>query len=158
LGLLRTVKNLVARHWKPFAEGIVMRAYPYLPELLAEIAEVAGLDAAAKVAMVKGGTKAYFPLRPLANHWLTLAVGAEAATKICAKLCNGGHGIELEVPMGNRTSRQRWQRIHVLKAKGFSKPHIAREVGCHYKTVGKVLNGHRKTVSATLAQHDFFDT
>ncbi len=136
-----------------------MRQFSHLPDLLAEIAEVAGLDAAAKVAQVKGGTRAYFPLKPLSNHWLTLAVGADAAAKICDKICNGDHGIELEVPMGPKQStRQRWQRIHVLKAKGYSKPRIAREVNCHYKTVGRVLNGHRKTMATTLAQSDFFET
>ncbi len=135
-----------------------MSDFSHLPLLLAEIASVAGQDAAHKVALVKGGTKAYFPLKPLSDHWLTLAVGPEAAAKICSKICNGQHGIELEVPMGpNQSNRQRWQRIHVLKAKGYSKPRIAREVSCHYKTVGRVLNGRRKTVAQTLAQCDLFE-
>ncbi len=131
--------------------------FDYLPLLLSEIAHAAGLDAALKVATAKGGTKAYFPLRPLADHWLTLAVGAEAAAKICTKICNGDHGIELEVPMGpNASNRARWTQIKTLSDQGYSKPRIARIVGCHYKTVGRVKNGHRKTVARVLAQSDFF--
>jgi Homeodomain-like domain len=130
----------------------------YLPQLLSEIAHVAGMAAALKVAAAKGGTKAYFPLKPMADHWLTLAVGPEAAALICAKICNGDHGIELEVPMGpNASTRSRWAKIKLLSSQGYSKPRIARIVGCHYKTVGRVKNGHRKTVASALAQSDFFE-
>ncbi len=136
-----------------------MRAFSHLPSLLAEIAEVAGLEAALKVAAAKGGTKAYFTPQPMVGHWLEQAVGLELAVKICTRICNADHGIELEVPMGpNVSNRQRWRKIHILKSQGYSKPRIAREVACHYKTVGRIINGHRKTVAQALAQTDLFDT
>lgn len=58
--------------------------YSWLPELLAEIAEAAGLDAAMQLAEAFGGTRKRFPANvPAGRHWLTDCVGRQAAEAIC---------------------------------------------------------------------------
>jgi hypothetical protein len=58
-------------------------AHEGLPGLLAEIAEVAGLDAAMTLAEAVGGTRVTIPARASADHWLTTTVGPKAAEAIC---------------------------------------------------------------------------
>jgi len=129
-----------------------------LPELLAEIAAVAGFDAALKIAAAKGGIRAYFPRHPDAGHWLSLAVGMDTARKIGEHLASGLRGIELDVPMGpNLSQAARWRRIEAMSAEGRSRATIARVVGCHHKTVQRIVNGKRKTIAAALAQADLFE-
>jgi predicted DNA-binding protein (UPF0251 family) len=48
--------------------------------------------------------------------------------------------------------------MKAMDAEGLSKPMIARRLGCHHKTVQRVLNGKRRTVEAILAQGDLFET
>ena len=53
-----------------------------LPGVLAEIAAVAGEDAALAVAAAHGGTQVYIPPAPARDHWLARLVGhALAKTK-----------------------------------------------------------------------------
>ena len=54
-------------------------SYDWLPPLLAEIAEVAGLDAALALASARGGSRITIPAHPRADHWFARAVGMEAA-------------------------------------------------------------------------------
>jgi hypothetical protein len=54
-----------------------------LPGLLAEIAEVAGLDAALMLAERVGGTRVSIPARATPDHWLVELVGRKAADAIC---------------------------------------------------------------------------
>lgn len=107
-----------------------------LPDLLARIAEVAGIDAAIAVARAKGGTKAYFPLQPNAGHWLVEAVGATAAAAICRDLVSGVKGAEIDVPFGPTGS---WaeirRRVAELDRAGHSAPSIARACGITERSV-----------------------
>jgi hypothetical protein len=81
-------------------------SYSWLPELLAEIAEAAGLDAALKLAEEKGGARVSIPARlPAGPHWLTECVGPEAAAKICALY-------------RQRSSSDRWRGAYVLIPRG----------------------------------------
>jgi hypothetical protein len=78
----------------------------WLPEVLAEIAEVAGLDAALKLAESHGGTRKRFPAEmPKGRHWLSECVGAVAAAQICAYFRQGSgsgrfRGVYLLIPRG----------------------------------------------------------
>lgn len=124
-----------------------------LPNLLAEIAAIAGLKSALAIARAKGGARAYFPSHPGPGHWLSHLVGLDTARKIGEHLATGQGGVELEVPLGPILSqRARWQKMQDMRAQGYSKPRIARALGCHEKTVQRVVNGQRKTVAAQLAQ------
>ncbi|MFD2183594.1 hypothetical protein [Rhodoplanes azumiensis] len=58
-------------------------ADPRLPGILAEIAEVAGVDTALAIAKAKGGRRASFPVQADDDHWLVKTVGREAADAIC---------------------------------------------------------------------------
>jgi hypothetical protein len=59
-------------------------SHDWLPKLLAEIADVAGVDAALALAEARGGTEIYIPRRASEGHWLTDTVGYDAAAAICA--------------------------------------------------------------------------
>jgi hypothetical protein len=80
--------------------------YSWLPELLAEIAEAAGLDAALKLAESHGGVRRHIPAQIRNNeHWLVQCVGREAADKICAFYRHGSAsgrlgGAYVMVPQG----------------------------------------------------------
>ncbi len=108
-----------------------------LPAILTEIAEVAGLDAAMKIAEAKGGTSAYFPYRAKAGHWLVELVGQEAADKLCAHFRTGlVGGIEVDIPLGPRkfyaTCRRRAEE---LRRQNLSEREIARRLGITYRTI-----------------------
>jgi hypothetical protein len=75
--------------------------YSWLPQVLAEIAEVAGLDAALKLAEKRGGTEVYIPLSAADDHWLVELVGRDAADAICAYF---QHGVKVTLPAGPRGS------------------------------------------------------
>ncbi|MFL9829060.1 hypothetical protein [Rhodoplanes sp. SY1] len=65
-------------------------SYSWLPALLAEIAEVAGLEAALKLAESYGGCRVRIPAAVQSDrHWLALCVGREAAEKICTHYRQG---------------------------------------------------------------------
>lgn len=85
-----------------------------LPQLVEEIAEVAGLPAALAIVTAKGGQRVSIPRHPGPEHWLTMAVGPEAAATIADHFATGhGSGIkDLDIPMLNTGSyaRQRAER------------------------------------------------
>ena len=57
-----------------------------LPGILADIAEIAGNDAAYKIASAVGGTRVSIPPRALKDHWLTELLGHDQADEICRGL------------------------------------------------------------------------
>lgn len=71
-----------------------------LPGVLAEIAEVAGDDAAMAIAQARGGTQIYIPPVPADDHWLCQLVGVEAARVIADHFTCGILGRRLELPLG----------------------------------------------------------
>ena len=65
-------------------------SYSWLPALLAEIADVAGLDAALALAASHGGCRVRIPAEVKSDrHWLARCVGREAADRICAHYRQG---------------------------------------------------------------------
>lgn len=106
--------------------------YSWLPPLLDEIAEMAGLEAALSLAEAAGGEKRYIPERPAPDHWLTQACGPEAAGKI-------GHrfgGTLLEIPRGPAGNAAKTaKRIRDMLAQGASSNEIARVTGVVFRTV-----------------------
>jgi len=110
--------------------------FSYLPGVLAEIAEVAGLPAALAIAEKCGGTRAYFPGRAPEGHWLTELVGREAANKICSHFSARGGGMREEIPLGpkNFYARARRQAL-ALQAEGVSTSEIARRIGVSQRSL-----------------------
>jgi hypothetical protein len=71
-----------------------------LPGILAEIADIAGEDAALAVAAARGGTQVYIPPEPDREHWLTRLVGQRAAQQIADRLTCGVGGMRVDLPLG----------------------------------------------------------
>lgn len=103
-----------------------------LPAVLAEIAEVAGIEAAWALARTQGGVPIYIPAEAEAGHWLTELVGREAAEKICRHFRVGNSGARILIPLA-RHSEQRVRLIKALEA-GMSAPQAAQASGMHVRT------------------------
>jgi DNA-binding NarL/FixJ family response regulator len=115
----------------------VSEDFSYLPKLLAEIAEVAGLGAALLVAREKGGGRASFPAmaQVAPGNWLHDLVGEEAALKIADRFTSRG-SIELEVPLGPEGARSRSRdALYRMIAEGKSSGEIARVLRITRRTV-----------------------
>ena len=107
--------------------------YSYLPSVLQEIADVAGLAAALQLAAARGGETVYIPGHVDGKHWLSQIVGLEAACKICDyyRIRNGG--LALLIPMGNK-KHSIYQALCALD-EGYSTREIVRKYGLHERTV-----------------------
>jgi hypothetical protein len=110
-----------------------------LPGILAEIADVAGLEAALKVAEVKGGTVARVPARLSPGNWLVQAVGMEKAAAISAHF-TAGRGIDLLIPLGPtgsylRDKARRAEAYQRALASGANTQQTARLVGVTRRSV-----------------------
>lgn len=110
---------------------------PWLPPLLMTIAEVAGIDAALLVAQVRGGSQVYIPAFAERDHWLTQAVGPEAADKICAHFrVDGKRGATVVIPVGPESGMNRIGRwVDQLLREGVPVDEIARTTRVHRTTV-----------------------
>lgn len=135
-----------------------------LPELLAEIAEVAGLEAALALAAAKGGQRVYIPAYPRAGNWLVEAVGLKAAEKICEHfrtydpefVRHSAHSTAVVVPMGPERSvlKRAIRELHQGLAEGLSVRDAARRAGVHERTGFRA----RKRMKAPEAREpDLFD-
>ena len=111
-------------------------SYDWLPPLLAEIAEVAGLDAALALASARGGSRITIPARPRPDHWFAEAVGMEAAQLIADHFRVGNSGAVVELPVGpSGAQASTRRRIDEMLRRGVSADRIAREVRVHRTTV-----------------------
>ena len=82
----------------------------HLPALLAEIADIAGLDAALAIANAKGGTVVNIPSGKKKRNWLIDCVGAEAAAKISAHFTSGRGRLQLDIPLPPTNTHRQWLR------------------------------------------------
>ncbi len=108
---------------------------PYLPGVLALIADEISLDLAVRLAELKGGREIYIPKNPGPETSLARMVGLENARLLFQTLGNG----KLLVPAGNiggQTGRR--QRVAMLLDQGVSHSDIAAKVDVHLRTVERV--------------------
>ena len=104
--------------------------HSWLPAVLAEIAEVAGLEAALALAGARGGTEIYVPPAVEPDHWLVEATGRAAAEAICRHFAGNGHGCRLEIPLGPKGAAARLRRqVDRMIAAGKSEREIALATG-----------------------------
>ena len=103
-----------------------------LPGILAELAEVAGAEAAWALVAAKGGTTVYIPRAVPADHWLVEVVGREAAAKICKHFASLHAGTHIQLPT-TRVDQQRRRLIRALEA-GASASQAALEAGMHERS------------------------
>lgn len=71
-----------------------------LPGVLADIAEIAGEEAALAIARVRGGTQVYLPPVPDNDHWLCRLIGRDEAKAVCERLTCGFAGMRVDLPLG----------------------------------------------------------
>ncbi|MCB1520653.1 MAG: hypothetical protein KDJ37_08760 [Hyphomicrobiaceae bacterium] len=130
-------------------------AFGDLPELLVEIADVAGIEAALTLADRYGGNRVYIPRTAGPHHWLTLCVGEHAAHLLCEHF-GSPSGIELELPRGPVMNRaQRQARVQRLIAQGLNSTEITRRTGCTRRTVKRNRAALRRMIDGT--QLDMFE-
>jgi len=118
-----------------------------LPAVLADIAEVAGLDAARLIAATKGGQVVYIPSKPKADNWLVELVGPEAATSICRKFSETtgsgrAAGRRILIPMARVRATETMARA--IEAGGTNN-RVASLAGTHERTVRR----HRSRMKTT---------
>lgn len=102
-----------------------------LPGALAEIAAVAGEDAALAVAAARGGTQVYIPPAPDRDHWLSRLVGHKAALAIADRLTCGIGSIRIDLPLGpkGQAARARAKVDRLIEQGELSERDIARATG-----------------------------
>lgn len=71
-----------------------------LTGVLAQIAQIAGEDAALAIARERGGTQVYFPPAPRPDHWLCRLIGQQRALAVCEELTCGVLGRRVDLPIG----------------------------------------------------------
>ena len=115
-----------------------------LPGLLQEIAEVAGEDAALKVAAAVGGTRQYIPGSLGDEHWLIDALGRAKAEAVCQHFSHVDEegrpsGQHWQIPLGPvANDKVRRRRMAQALAKGASARDAAQSVGAHERTAWRV--------------------
>lgn len=139
---------------EPVDDGDEDVSWGNLPELLIEIAEVAGIEAALTLADRYGGNRVYIPRHAGQHHWLTLCVGQHAADLLCDHF-GSPSGIELELPRGPVMSKsQRQARVQRMIAQGLNSSEITRRTGCTRRTVKRNRAQMRKAIDGV--QLDMF--
>lgn len=111
-----------------------------LPAGLQEVAESAGIEAAAKLALARGGTRFYFPKEAPGSE-LAEIVGLEAATAIAAALGGNRLYIPLVKPLLARRMRQ----------EGHSVAKIALALKCSEASVYNWTEPRQESNQLTLA-------
>ena len=141
---------------RPIAgERLIPDSLDGLPALMAEIAEVAGVEAAITICDRYGGNRVYIPRYAPDHHWLVHCVGRVAANALCQHFAVDTTGIELELPTGSALNKaQRRARLERMIAEGYRSPEITRRLGVTRRWVTHVKGELRKRYLA--AQLDLF--
>lgn len=116
-----------------------------LPGILAEIAEVAGTEAAYAIVSHCGGTRVDFPAEARPDHWLSRLLGHETASLLCKHFAvsspegtiAGLHHVV--IPLGPMSAQKvARRRLAEELASGKSVRAAARAVGVHERTSFRV--------------------
>ena len=124
---------------------------PYLPGVLAFIADEICVELAVRLAELKGGREIYIPKNPGPETSLAKLIGLENARQLFKLLGSG----KLLVPAGNiggQTGRR--PRVAMLLDQGHSHSEIAAKVDVHLRTVERVAASLRDPERQN--QGDFF--
>ena len=108
---------------------------PYLPGVLALIAEEISVALAVRLAKPRGGREIYIAKDPTPGSSLSEIVGQAAAQQLYKLLGSG----KMLVPAGNISGQTgRRQRIAMLLDQGMSHAFIAADVDVHIRTVERM--------------------
>lgn len=101
-----------------------------LPGALADIAAVAGEDAALTIAAARGGTRIYIPPQPDRDHWLSRLVGHKAAVAIADRFTCGVGPMRVDLPLGPKGAAARLRaKVDRMIEAGSSERDIALATG-----------------------------
>ncbi|MGO4735959.1 helix-turn-helix domain-containing protein [Bosea sp. 2KB_26] len=122
--------------------------WPDLPPLLAEIAGVAGIEAALAIASAKGGQEVFVVARLRPENWLVQAVGIGKAQALSDHFCSGRSRQKLVIPLGPAGSylaerRRRARSMAEAAARGASANEIASAAGVTTRTVRRFRASQR---------------
>ena len=101
-----------------------------------ELAELLGPQALRALSKARGGRRAYIPKRPRDLHWLTLAVGREAADRLAWRY----GACRIEVPRLSRYREERDERIRRLRAQGWTLVDIAEDCELSERQVRRIAS------------------
>lgn len=105
------------------------------PKVLAQIAEVAGIEAAWALAHARGGRTVFIPHTVADGHWLAETVGLENAQKICALYSVNNYGARILIPMASSAQKAKaWTQV---MSGELSLTQIAEAMGAHERTVSR---------------------
>lgn len=102
-----------------------------------ELLEILGAEGLRRLCAARGGRRAYIPCKPRDSHWLTAAVGREAAGKLAWRY----GGDRIHVPACRRPRSDRDAAILRWRSEGLSVPAIAAAAGISERQVYNVLRG-----------------
>lgn len=111
-----------------------------LPAFLREVADVAGKDAAFRLADRYGGTRIYFPRRSSLDpgHPLVCLLGEERAGQICDRWM----GLHVDVPRGVAVDiALRHQEVRALRRKGWTVVALAKRFRLTERSIYSILKG-----------------
>jgi DNA-binding NarL/FixJ family response regulator len=92
------------------------------------IIDIAGRDAATRVAELRGGAQIYIPRTVRVDHWLAKAIGHSNATAIAKEF----GGCRVEIPAD--TVQRRHANIVALFDRGLTVAEVARELNINVRT------------------------
>ena len=122
--------------------------WPELPALLAEIADVVGIEGALAIAEAKGGQAVSIPSRLRPDHWLIAAVGLDRAELLSEHFCSGRMRAQLDIPLGPTGSylgdrRRRARAVAQALEEGATASEAARRAGITRRSVHRQKAGGR---------------
>lgn len=126
-----------------------------LPQVIAEIAEVAGPDAAWTLASARGGQQVFIPATVKSGHWLADLVGIEAAERICSHFSANGRGDTILIPMAAHVRKR--EVLAKAMAEGAKVDQAAGLAGVHRRTVFRHRRRQALAAAKTSKQSDFFE-
>ncbi|TCR70504.1 helix-turn-helix domain-containing protein [Bosea sp. BK604] len=129
--------------------------WPELPALLAEIAEVAGIDAALAIAEAKGGQEVFVVARLTPDNWLVQTVGAGKAQLLSDHFCSGRSRQKLTIPLGPAGSFNAWRQrtaraLAEAASRGASANQMAAAAGVTERTARRFRKRQREHNSGQL--------
>lgn len=131
--------------------------WPELPALLAEIAEVADLDAALAIASAKGGQEVFIAARLSPSNWLVAAIGWEKAELVSRHFCSGRLRLKVTIPLGHAggflAERRRRSR---LMAEAIARGASANEIAAAANVTNRTARRFRSQQRERSIQPDLF--
>lgn len=126
-----------------------------LPQVIAEIAEAAGPDAAWALVSARGGQQVFIPATVKPGHWLADLVGIEAAEKICSHFSVNGRGDTMLIPMAAHVRKR--EVLAKALADGAKVDQAAGLAGVHRRTVFRHKRRQAQRAARNPNQGEFFD-